>query len=136
MECVLDCSVALAWVLPDEGSKYADRLLSKLGGKSLFWVPALWWYELANALTIAGRRKRISESDLLHSIEIYGELPIQTDYELSFDKVLRFNMIAQKYSLSAYDAAYLELAQRRGIGLATIDQNLVRAAKKTGIVIA
>lgn len=53
MECVLDCSLALAWALPDETSHRAERLLAQLSPKSTLWVPALWWYELANALLTA-----------------------------------------------------------------------------------
>ena len=56
MNWVLDCSLALAWALPDETSKRAERFLAGLGQETLLWVPALWWYELANALTMAHRR--------------------------------------------------------------------------------
>ncbi len=133
MDCVLDCSLALAWALPDETSARADRFLSKLSSESVFWVPALWWYEISNGLTNAQRRHRLTEADSIHAVELYGELPIQTDLELSPDAVWRFQALARKYSLSAYDAAYLELAQRKGIGLATLDRHLTTSARKAGV---
>ncbi len=133
MDWVLDCSLALAWALPDETSKRADRFLSEVSRKSVLWVPALWWYEMANALTMAQRRQRLAEADQVRLVELYGMLPIQTDIHLTSDVMWRFHALAQAYGLSAYDAAYLELAQRRGLGLATLDQRLIKAARKAGV---
>lgn len=133
MEIVLDSSVALAWALPDEASSRADRLLAGAGRGSVFWVPALWWYEVANALTVAQRRQRLAEADRVRIIELYGMLPIQTDSALDVNTMWRLNALAEEYALSAYDAAYLELAQRRGLRMATFDQRLIRAARRTGI---
>ena len=133
MEGVLDCSVALAWVLPDETSVRAERFLARFPPESILWVPALWWYEIANALTVAERRKRLAEADRVRIIELYGMLSIQTDAHLGSDSVWRFHILAREHQLSAYDAAYLELAQRKGLGLATLDQSLIRAARKVGV---
>src|SRR5574337_126137 len=133
MECVLDCSLALAWALPDEASRRADRLLARASPRDVFWVPALWWYEIANALTMAHRRERLKEADGRRIIQLYGMLPIQTDTFLNPDTVWRFHSLAQEYALSAYDAAYLELAVRRGLGLATLDRRLSTAARRAGI---
>ncbi|MBN2498321.1 MAG: type II toxin-antitoxin system VapC family toxin [Deltaproteobacteria bacterium] len=133
MDLVLDCSMALAWAIPDEGSEAADRLLSGLERGSRLWIPALWWYELSNALTVAQRRGRLSDSDLLRLIELYRTLPLFTDTLLGAEAVFRFRVLAQRYKLSAYDAAYLELAQRRGLGLMTLDGGLAKAARGAGI---
>lgn len=133
MDWVLDCSLALAWALPDETSKRADRFLAEVSRKSVLWVPALWWYEMANALTMAQRRQRLAEADRMRLVELYGMLPIQTDIHLIPDVMWRFHVLAEEYGLSAYDAAYLELAQRRGLGLATLDRRLIRAARKAGV---
>jgi predicted nucleic acid-binding protein len=133
MEWVLDCSVALAWALPDESSAKADDFLESLEPDDKLWVPALWWYELSNALTMAHRRRRLTESDAMQLIELYGSLPIQTDTHLNADAVWRFHAVAKEHALSAYDAAYLELAQRKGIGLATLDKHIANAARKTGV---
>ncbi|MFQ5829305.1 MAG: type II toxin-antitoxin system VapC family toxin [Candidatus Methylomirabilia bacterium] len=133
MDWVLDSSLALGWALPDETTKWADRFLAQVSRKSTFWVPALWWYEISNALTMAQRRQRLAEAARVRLIELYGMLPIQTDADLGLDAAWRFHTLAEKYALSAYDAAYLELAQRRGLGLATLDRRLVAAARRAGV---
>jgi predicted nucleic acid-binding protein len=99
----------------------------------VLWVPALWWYELGNALTVAVRRKRLSEADATRFIDLYSQVPLQTDTHLTSETVWRLRALAQEHHLSAYDAAYLELAQRRGLGLATLDKNLIAAARRAGV---
>jgi predicted nucleic acid-binding protein len=133
MDCVVDSSIALAWALPDETSKEADRFLSRISMKSILWVPALWWYEMANALLMAQRRKRLGEAEKIRLMELYGRLPIRTDMAIDSDIVWRLHALAMEYNLSAYDAAYLELAQRRGLGLATVDRPLRVAAQRAGV---
>jgi len=133
MECVLDCSLALAWALPDEGSMRAEKLLGQITPRSILLVPALWWYEISNALTMAQRRYRLAEADSRRVMEPYEALPIQTDVDLGLDTVWRLQALAQQYSLSAYDAAYLELAQRKGVRLATLDRRLIMSARKAGV---
>ncbi|MEW6375278.1 MAG: type II toxin-antitoxin system VapC family toxin [Thermodesulfobacteriota bacterium] len=133
MDWVIDSSIALAWALPDETSKEADRFLSRFLVRNIFWVPALWWYEMANALLMAQRRKRLTEAERIRLIELYRKLPIQTDMTLDSDIMGRFHTLAIEYNLSAYDTAYLELAQRRGLGLATVDRQLRSAAQKAGV---
>jgi predicted nucleic acid-binding protein len=135
MDWVIDSSIALAWALPDETSKEAERFLSRILVGNIFWVPALWWYEMSNALLMAQRRKRLTEADRIRLIELYRKLPIQTDMTLDSDIMGRFHTLAIEYNLSAYDTAYLELAQRRGLGLATVDRQLRSAAQKAGVKI-
>lgn len=136
MDWVLDSSTALALALPDETSEQADRFFGRITSRSVLWVPALWWYEVANALLGAQRRKRLTERDRMRLIELYRMFPIQTDSILDSDSMYRFHTLAMEYELSAYDAAYLELAQRRGLGLATLDQRLHSAALKAGVKVA
>ena len=133
MDWVLDASMALAWSLPDESSEKADRFLSRVSAQGILWVPALWWYELSNALVMAQRRRRVTEADRLGLLELYGRLPIHTDSHLSVETVWRLQALAQEHAISVYDAAYLELATRKGLGLATLDQRLVAAARNAGI---
>jgi len=133
MDWVLDASMALAWAFPDEKSSEADRFLGMLTTESILWVPAVWWYEMANALTTARRRQRLTEAEVIRLTELYGILPIRTDFLLDPNAVMRFHTLAWEYNLSAYDAAYLELAQRRGLGLATLDQRLSSAAQEAGV---
>ncbi len=133
MEWVLDCSVALAWALPDEAAGKSTRFLESLDPNDRLWVPALWWYELSNGLVVAQRRHRLTEAERLRLTQLYETLPIHTDAHLNADTAWRFQTIAKAEGLSAYDAAYLELAQRRGIGLATLDKHLTTAARKAGV---
>jgi predicted nucleic acid-binding protein len=133
MDWVIDSSIALAWALPDETSKEAERFLSRISIKNILWVPALWWYETANALLMAQRRKRLTEAERIRLMELYRRLPIRTDMVLDSDSMSRFHTLAIEYNLSAYDAAYLELAQRRGLGLATVDRPLRVAAQRAGM---
>jgi len=133
MGWVLDCSLALAWALPDETSRRADQFLARVSRDSDIWVPALWWYEMANALAMAQRRQRLSEADSTRLVELYGMLRIHTDVHLNAEVMWRFRTLAREYDLSAYDAAYLELAQRRGLGLATMDRHLITAARRAGV---
>jgi predicted nucleic acid-binding protein len=136
MDWVLDSSLALALALPDETSEQADHFFSRVSTESILWVPALWWYEMANALIGAERRKRLAEKERMRLTELYRMLPIQTDTVLDSDAMYRFQTLAMEYELSAYDASYLELAQRRGLGLATLDQRLHSAALKAGVKVA
>ena len=136
MDWVVDSSAALALALPDETSEQADRFFGGITSGSVFWVPALWWYEMANALLGAQHRKRLTERDRMRLMELYRMLPIQTDSILDSDAMYRFHTLAIGYELSAYDAAYLELAQRKGLGLATLDQRLHSAARKAGVRVA
>lgn len=135
MDWVIDSSMALAWALPDETSKEAERFLSRMSVGNIFWVPALWWYEIANALLMAQRRKRLAEAERIRLIELYRRLPVQTDVALGSDLMGRLHSLSIEYNLSAYDAAYLELAQRRGLGLATVDRQLRLVAQKAGVKI-
>ena len=93
----------------------------------------MWWYEIANALTMARRRHRLVEADRSRLIELYRMLPVQTDSVLSSETIRTLQVLADEYGLSAYDAAYLELAQRRGLGLATLDRRLATAARGAGV---
>ena len=136
MDWVLDSSIALALALPDETSEHADHFFGRITSGIVLWVPALWWYEMANALIGAQRRKRLTERDRMRLIELYRMLPIQTDTVLDPDAMHRFQTLAMEYELSAYDAAYLELAQRKGLGLATLDQRLHSAALRAGVKVA
>jgi predicted nucleic acid-binding protein len=133
MDWVLDASMALAWALPDETSVQADCFLSRVTAKDVLWVPSLWWYEVTNALIVAERRKRLTEADGIQLRELYGALPIKTDMISGPEGIERLRTLAREYNLSAYDGAYLELALRKGLGLATIDLNLQSASQKAGV---
>ena len=130
---VLGCSVAVAWLLEDERIPEADKLLDRLddGGKAV--VPGLWRMELGNVLAGAERRNRISGTGIARSLGILARLPILTDPQTD-ERALRETLeLARREYLTTYDAAYLELAMRRGLPLATLDRPLARAARRAGV---
>jgi predicted nucleic acid-binding protein len=133
MAWVLDCSLALAWGLPDEQSPTADEFFSIDHPHQELWVPSLWWFELANGLTMGRKRKRISENQFARLLRAYDMLPLKTDTNSGFDFVDSLQRVASQFDLSGYDAAYLELAIRKGAGLATLDQHLASMAHRAGI---
>ena len=135
MEWVLDSSFALALRLPDESSLQAQRFLEHLSVEETLWVPALWWYEISNALVIAQRRHRLTEADRFSLLDLCGELPLHTDTHLTSETVGRLQGLAHEHGLSAYDAAYLELAIRKSASLATLGQKLATAARHVGITL-
>lgn len=130
---VLDASVALAWSLADEDSARADRFMAGLAAKDVLCVPALWWSEVANALLVAERRGRLSEADVLRALELFRRLSLETDFVSGPEALWRLRAIGREHGLSAYDAAYLELAARRQLGLATLDAALAKAAAAAGV---
>jgi predicted nucleic acid-binding protein len=128
---VLDCSVSAAWCLLDETSDAADGVLSRLADEEAL-VPALWLMEMANVLVVAERKGRITPADGARAVELLSMLPIRVEPAEPTD-LNACRLLAREYGLSAHDASYLELAQRAGLPLATMDQALDAAAKRCGI---
>ena len=131
MSFVLDCSVAVAWCFADEASSAADALLGRLRDQGAV-VPQLWHLEVGNVLTLAERRGRLTASNLLLGIELLLMLPIVTDHQTPAQAVRSVLALAREHRLTTYDAAYLELAIRRGLPPATRDTDLQRAARRIG----
>ncbi len=131
---MVDASFAGAWLLPDEASRGAHRVLrDSLAGKTDLCVPRLWIYEMSNLLLTAAKRKRVTSEQVVAAHELLDALPRQTlDHESLLARE-RITTYALRYGLSAYDATYLELADRLQCGLATLDQQLSRAAAKASI---
>lgn len=128
---VIDCSVSAVWCLTDESSEVADKILKLLANDEAI-VPSLWITEMANVLVTAERRGRITPADSTRALELLQNLPIRID---SAD-IMTLNacrLLAREHDLSAYDAAYLELAQRAGLPLATMDHSLAAAARRSGV---
>ena len=85
MAWVVDCRLALAWGLPDEQSPKADEFFTISHFQHGLWVPSLWWFELANALTMGKKRNRINDDQYFRLLRAYDALPIQTDSHSRFD---------------------------------------------------
>jgi predicted nucleic acid-binding protein len=131
-EVVMDASVALAWCFPDEASDYADEVLVAAEGHSIV-VPALWPIEVTNALLVAERRKRVKPAEIRRFVELLESLTVLVDSQPVAESVRNVLPLAREYGLSAYDAAYLDVAIRYGALLATLDGRLQLAGKKAGI---
>ena len=132
MAFVLDCSVALAWIIPDEASDDAASLLLRLQEEGA-WVPELWSLELANALLTAKRRRRLDAPQIERVRRDLQALPIEVDTETHVRALGALLELADRRGLTVYDAAYLELANRRGLPLATLDKKLRSACRQSGI---
>jgi predicted nucleic acid-binding protein len=131
---VVDASVALAWGFPDEGSAYADEVLEGLKEQAIV-VPALWAVEIANALLVGERRKRLQQVQIRRFVTLLEGLPVVQDIQSVGSTVNGLLPLAREHKLSAYDTAYLDLAIRKGLPLATLDKSLKRAATKVGVSI-
>jgi predicted nucleic acid-binding protein len=133
MAYVLDASFFAASILPDEQAERALRFLSTLGEDERLYVPHLWWYEMGNVLKQAVARKRLEYPEAQVLVSLLSALTINTDSEFGSAYTGDLLRLAHDYGLTVYDAAYLELAARRGAVLGTLDKNLKAAALKHGV---
>jgi predicted nucleic acid-binding protein len=131
---VIDASVALAWCFDDEATEATHALLDRFEDEQAE-VPSLWYLELANALAVGERNKRITPARTSRFIALIGELPIVIDEQTPNVALSTVLDLARSERLSAYDASYLELAMRRGVPLATKDDDLVQAARRLGVTL-
>lgn len=129
---VLDCSIAASWLFEDEASRKTDALLGELKTSQAF-VPALWHLELGNVLIQAERRERITPAQVAARLELLDHLPIVTDTRSDKTVFREILSLARLHKLTTYDAAYLELAMRLGVSLATQDKALGRAGRKARV---
>ena len=132
---VLDCSVTMAWVLPDEESPYADAVLEHLKNGGTALVPSLWAQEVANVLLVAVRRGRIGKAQAqafvgyleMLGIRISDNVPCLADMAWLVE-------FGEEHGLSAYDASYLLLAIEQNLPLATLDKRLSTVAAQLGVL--
>ena len=129
MAFVLDASIAACWAFQDEDHPDADLAFHQMRLEEAV-VPCLWWFEVRNTLVVNERRRRIAESDTAAFLVSLSRLRIRVDRAPDEGSVLR---LARTHRLSVYDAAYLELAQREGLPLATLDGDLQKAAAGEGV---
>jgi len=135
MAFVVDASVALKWFLADEEARDESlALLRSISDANRPVVPWLWFYEIGNALTVAVRRKRIAPEQLYEILEMLEQMPIDID---AADRIalLRLPHLARKHGLTTYDAAYLDLALREKLPVATSDEALRKAASAEGVAL-
>lgn len=132
MHCVVDCSAAVAWYLDDETTRDSDRLLAAVLKNGAI-VPCLWRAEFVNVLIMAERRHRLTAAKRREIVRDAESLPIAVDP--TPPPLARLAEVAVAHGLTAYDAAYLELAQRLDLPLATQDGELRKAAKAAGVAL-
>ena len=129
---VIDSSITVAWCFTDEMTPATNEIQDRLAGEPAL-VPEHWCLEVANALLVGERRRRIASADVTQFLAALGNLLIQVDDQLlsrAFDHILP---LSRAHKLTTYDAAYLDLAIRRNIPLASLDDDLRRAARKVGV---
>ena len=131
MEPVLDASVTVAWAMQDESEPLAESVLRTVQAVAAA-VPVIWWYEVRNILVMNERRGRIETSASERFLVELLDMPIRVD---PFNSDREMPELARRSGLTVYDAAYLDLALREGLPLATLDKALRRAARSAGVAL-
>jgi predicted nucleic acid-binding protein len=132
---ILDASVTLCWCFENQATHYTEAILEMLAEGDEASVPFIWPLEVANVLVISERRRALTIAQVAGFLEELSAWPIQVDtrgVDRTFQQILS---TAREHGLSTYDAAYLELAIREGLPLATLDSDLRRAATAVGVKI-
>ena len=124
MSFVIDASVVIAWAFKEQHAT-AERALARIQAEEAI-VPALWWYELRNVLLVSERQGRLTERETTRFLRDISRLMITIDSSPNEAQVLT---LARRHRLTVYDAAYLELAGREALPLATLDEALAAAAR-------
>lgn len=132
---VADSSIGVAWSAATQGSPVTDQLLDDVALGRSFVVPSLWFLEVANTLLKLERNHRIPPGHRRKALAELAALSPQVDDAPAVSAFNTVSDVAEKYGLSVYDAAFLELALRRGVPLASRDQPLIEAARKAGVSI-
>jgi predicted nucleic acid-binding protein len=134
MEFVIDNSVTMRWLFNDgtpEERAYAQKVLADISNRSV-WVPSIWCLEVANVIARAESRYGLPEARSSEFVYALQQMHIQIDQETHLHALSDILYLARRYNLSSYDAAYLELALRKGLPLATLDKGLEKSVKKAG----
>jgi predicted nucleic acid-binding protein len=125
MPFVIDASVAACWLMPDERHPIADAAHKRITHDPAV-TPVLWWYELRNMMIVNERRGRLDSAKTARALGLLRKLPVTIETDVEEDALMQ---LARRHRLTVYDAAYLELAPRKGHPLATLDAALSIAAR-------
>ncbi len=131
---VLDASVTVSWCFPDRRTDFTTGVLREIAN-GLAIVPGLWALEVGNALAVSERKGYLKAAQLEAFLRELQDLPTQVEQQSSDQAFGRTLELAREYKLSTYDACYLELSERMGLPLATLDTDLRKAAKKAGVAL-
>ncbi len=125
----IDTSAMMPWIFEDDSHAVASAAIDRAASEDLA-VPAVWWFEVRNALIVGERRKRVTPEKTHGFLRMLAKFTIVIDREPDETAVLS---IARRHGLTVYDAAYLELALRHSVGLATLDMALAKAASREAV---
>jgi len=134
MSLVIDASLTVAWYFEDETTPATEAILDRVSEAGAT-VPTLWRLEVANAFQSAIRRKRITAPYRDQSLAELTQMPITIDADTNVYAWTTTLRLAERFALTIYDSAYLELAQRRSLPLATLDAALREAAAALGVTL-
>ncbi len=133
MNFVLDCSMTMAWFLEDAATPYTDSVQDALCAGSEALVPSFWPFEVVNVFVVAEHRQRIQPEKTNLFLNRLSTLPIRVQAAPSPSEIKTLIETAREYNITSYDAAYLELARREHLPMATLDDDLIRCAGASGI---
>lgn len=132
---VADASVAIGWVHPAQATRQTAAMLEAIADGATLEVPALWPLEVANVLIVLVRRRKLGEDERQAGLGWLRGLRLRLDHEMTTLAFSRLSELAAAHQLSVYDAAYLELAQRRRLVLGCKDGPLRTAARHAGVTL-
>jgi predicted nucleic acid-binding protein len=135
MTFVLDCSVTMTWFFEHEASAETDKLLDRLAGSESAIVAQHWLLEVTNVLLGAEASGKKTPAESAQFLSLLAKLAIESDEETEDHAATTAMALGRKHKLTSYDAAYLELAMRHGVALATLDRNLRKAARVVGVAV-
>lgn len=130
---VLDASVVLTWCFPDENATVAQLVADMFKQGDTALAPSFWPHEVLNALLVGEKRKRISQALVRRFLDDLAKLPVALEHFPAPVVFSRVHLLSREHDLTAYDAAYLDLALDNGLPLATLDDDLVRACRRAGV---
>jgi predicted nucleic acid-binding protein len=130
--CVVDASVAMSWCFLDEATPATRKLLAGISDATIL-VPAWWYIEITNVLVLAEQKGRTTADQVAEFISMIEALDVEVDSESPPRAFSHLLPLCRSHRLTSYDAIYLDLAFRRRLPLASLDEPLRKAAKKLGI---
>jgi len=129
---VVDNSIVMTWCFRDEANLYADAVLKGLVDDEAV-VPSIWPLEVVDLLLLAERRNWLHESDSMRFLSLLSRLPIYVERAWPEEMMKQLLGLGRDGWLSSFDAAYLDLAMRQGLSIATLDDKLLEAARRVGV---
>jgi predicted nucleic acid-binding protein len=135
MDYVYDASFTIALIIPDENDPKIDKIHKAIDEYEEIYTPQLVWYEIANSFKKFIRSKRFVYEEFSHFFSLLKAFRLKTDFESGINYSQKLLRLCNEYNLTSYDAAYLELAERKNAVLCTLDYDLMNAAKKHGVAV-